>query len=346
MLRAQDANDVQMRTSIRRGETRVVNVPTIDIAPLITGDGDAHAVARAIDDACRDTGFFAITGHGVDAELRQRLDALAREFFALPDSEKREIEMARGGRAWRGWFPVGGELTSGIPDQKEGIYFGAELAESETPLHGPNLFPRRPDALRATVLEYLDVLTDLAQSVLRGMALALELPEDWFASNLTAEPTILFRIFRYPPARADADADEWGVREHTDYGLLTILGQDARGGLKVHCSEGWIDVPPNADAFVCNLCDMIERMTGGRYRSTPHRVRNTGENDRLSFPFFFDPSWTADVGRVPELNSATARGDNRPRWDDARVDTLSGTYGNYLLAKVSKVFPSLGTDVL
>ena len=58
-----------------------------------------------------------------------------------------QIAMARGGRAWRGYFPVGGELTSGKPDQKEGIYFGAELPADHpavlagTPLHGPNLFP-------------------------------------------------------------------------------------------------------------------------------------------------------------------------------------------------------------
>ena len=85
MLCAQDANDVQMRTWFRSDETRVVTVPTIDVAPLMTGDGDTRAIAGAIDDACRDTGFFAITGHGVDTALRQRLDALAREFFALPD---------------------------------------------------------------------------------------------------------------------------------------------------------------------------------------------------------------------------------------------------------------------
>jgi isopenicillin N synthase-like dioxygenase len=327
-----------------------VLVPRVDITPLVTGRGNDAAVAAAIDAACRDTGFFSIVGHGVDPELRSRLDALAREFFSEDDAEKAEIAMAHGGRAWRGWFPVGGELTSGIPDRKEGIYFGAELdadnprVRAGVPLHGPNLFPRRPAALRPTVLEYLDAMTALGHTVMRGVALALGLAPDWFSRELTADPTILFRIFCYPPT-PDHDADEWGVREHTDYGLLTIVGQDEVGGLQVRSTRGWIDAPPDADAFVCNLGDMLERMTGGRYRSTPHRVRNAGASARLSFPFFFDPGWDAEVRPVPEIAEGVRTADAQERWDRANVHELTGTYGEYLLAKVSKVFPALTSEL-
>jgi len=326
-----------------------VLVPLVDIRSLIAGR-DNHTVAAAIDAACRDTGFFSIVGHGVDPALRTRLEELAREFFALDETEKAEIAMARGGRAWRGWFPVGGELTSGIPDRKEGIYFGTELDAGDrrvragVPLHGPNLFPRRPAALRATVLEYLGTMTHLGHAVMRGVALALGLPSDWFVRELTADPTILFRIFCYPPT-PDTDADEWGVREHTDYGLLTIVGQDDVGGLQVRSTRGWIDVPPDPDAFVCNIGDMLERMTGGRYRSTPHRVRNTSSSTRLSFPFFFDPGWDAEVRAVPEIAEGARTEDAQARWDRANVHELTGTYGEYLLSKVSKVFPELTSEL-
>ena len=124
------------------------------------------------------------------------------------------------------------------------------------------------------------------------MALGLGLDGEWFHANLTADPLVLFRIFRYPP-EAGVVEPNWGVAEHTDYGLLTILGQDDHGGLEVHAPTGWIDAPPIPGTFVCNLGDMLERMTGGRYRSTPHRVRNRSGADRLSFPFFFDPGWDA-----------------------------------------------------
>jgi isopenicillin N synthase-like dioxygenase len=294
----------------------------MNAVPTISLRGDARAVAHQIDEACRRVGFFSIVDHGVDATLCRRLVEEAREFFTLTEEEKAEIAMARGGRAWRGWFPVGGELTAGIPDRKEGIYFGAEEpADDHRPLHGPNLFPARPAQLRSVVLEYLDAMTELGQRVMGGIALGLGHDADAFARMLTPEPTILFRLFHYPPASGDVDSnDEWGVREHTDYGLLTLLLQDDSGGLQVRGRAGWIDVPPDPHAFVCNIGDMLERITDGRYQSTPHRVRNASSRGRLSCPFFFDPSWDADIGGV--------------------------TYSDYLLAKVARVFPELGRDVL
>jgi isopenicillin N synthase-like dioxygenase len=89
---------------------------------------------------------------------------------------------------------------------------------------------------------------------------------------------------------------------------------------------------------------MLDRMTGGRYRSTPHRVRNLSGRDRLSFPFFFDPNFNAEV--APIKLGAAATDDWRERWDGASVHEFSGTYGDYLLNKVSKVFPQLRREVL
>jgi isopenicillin N synthase-like dioxygenase len=132
------------------------------------------------------------------------------------------------------------------------------------------------------------------------------------------------------------------VAEHTDYGLLTILAHDGTPGLQVRGSAGWLDVPAVPDAFVVNLGDMLDRMTRGRYRSTPHRVRHgaPGSGDRLSFPFFFDPAWDAEVRPVPLLGEAPPD-DADSRWDGSSVHEWSGTYGDYLTAKVAKVFPHL-----
>lgn len=333
----------------RTGTTRtgsLAGAGTVSDAARVADVGaEAGAVAAAIDRACREVGFFSVVGHGVDPDLRRQLDVAARRFFALPTADKAEIEMARAGRAWRGWFPLGGELTSGVPDLKEGLYFGTELdgddprVRAGTPLHGANLFPRRVPELGPLVLRYLDALTAVGQAVLAGMALGLGLGPAWFTEHLTGDPVVMFRIFRYPPPPAGADP-AWGVAEHTDYGLLTVLGQDGAGGLEVKGPDGWIGVEPDTDAFVCNLGDMLERLTGGLYRSTPHRVRNPGTADRLSFPFFLDPSWTATVDRLPVVERPLDH-DAAERWDRTSVHGFTGTYGDYLLGKVSRVFPEL-----
>jgi isopenicillin N synthase-like dioxygenase len=316
-------------------------LPVIDISePTFSRPG----AAAQIEAACRSSGFFYVTGHGVPAELIDRLDTAARAFFALPERDKLEIAMARGGRAWRGFFPVGAELTSGVPDRKEGIYFGTELGpdapqvRAGLPLHGANLFPRQVPDLGPAVLEYMALLTGVAQQVLRGVARSLGLSAGYFEESYTADPTVLFRIFHYPPS--EPGSDEWGVGEHTDYGLLTLLLQDGNGGLQVRTPDGWLDAPPIPGTFVCNIGDMLDRMTGGYYRSTPHRVRNLSGNERLSFPFFFDPDFSREVPPLPEAAHRGAHG-GEPRWDGQDLRAFTGTYGAYLVAKVGKVFPEL-----
>jgi isopenicillin N synthase-like dioxygenase len=112
----------------------VPDVPVLDVSALRSGATDDLAtLASALDAACRDVGFFCIRGHGIDPARTEELVGEARRFFARPDGEKAAIGMDRGGRAWRGWFPVGGELTSGIPDQKEGVRCTVPTCSRKTP---------------------------------------------------------------------------------------------------------------------------------------------------------------------------------------------------------------------
>ena len=319
------------------------------MADLVADRAGKSAVAAQIDRACRENGFFYIVGHGISDDLQRRLDVLSREFFAQPVAVKERIGMSLGGRAWRGYFRVGDELTSGKPDQKEGLYFGQELprdhllVQSGVPLHGPNLFPDEPVGLRETVLEYMAALTALGHRLMAGIALGLGLEEAYFADNGTLDPLVLFRVFSYPPAQ---HVDLWGVGEHTDYGLLTILLQDDIGGLEVKSGSNWISAPPIPGSFICNIGDMLDRMTRGIYRSTPHRVRNRAPRPRLSFPFFFDPNFFAPVRPIDLPSGETAPDDRASRWDQSSVHVFSGTYGDYLLTKVGKVFPGLKEKVL
>ncbi len=324
-------------------------LPLIDIEPLVRGTTRSEDVAAEIDRACRELGFFTVAGHGIDAALLERMDRAARSFFGQPDAVKERVAMAHAGPAWRGWFPVRGEITSGRPDRKEGLYVGVEhpadhpRVRNGTPLHGGNLFP--PGDLGPAVLAWLDAVRPVAEALMRGIAVGLGLPATWFEERLTSDPTVLFRIFHYPALDDNAEASEWGVGEHTDYGLLTLLAQDSSGGLQVRTPNGtWIEVPAEPGVIVCNIGDMLDKLTEGRYRSTPHRVRNTSGRGRLSFPYFFDPSWDAVVPSLP-LDDSPPADDAERRWDASSVRAWSGTYGEYLTAKVAKVFPDLFAQV-
>lgn len=350
-----------------RPRSATKTLPIVDVSALVADNPTEQSLkitAQAINEACQNWGFFYIVNHGVSEKLQEQLEILSKKFFALPEEQKMAIPMSAGGRAWRGYFPVGGELTSGKPDLKEGYYFGTELPSTDPrvqeglPLHGPNLWPVELPDLKLVVLEYIEAMEKLGRAIMKGIALSLKLPIDYFEINYLQNPTCLFRIFNYPPDVEAKDSTEprWGVGEHTDYGLLTILKQDNSGGLEVNVPKhGWIEAKPVENSFVCNLGDMLQAVTNGLYLSDPHRVRNiyTGK-DRLSYPFFLDPSWDAEIKPLPLTHLGVKdlsleefiEADASRRWDKASPQSFRGKYGDYLLTKVSRVFPDLKKTVL
>jgi isopenicillin N synthase-like dioxygenase len=145
-----------------------------------------------------------------------------------------KIHMSKGGRAWRGYFPVGEELTSGKIDLKEGIYLGQELDPQHPqvlknlPLHGQNLFPDIPAQLKGNILSWLKEMDRLGGVLIEAIAESLNLPRHHFTSTICKEHLGLLRIFHYPIDINDRP-ELWGVGEHTDYGLLTLLMIRDRG---------------------------------------------------------------------------------------------------------------------
>lgn len=319
-------------------------IPLIDFSNFNT---NKSAIAKQINKACLQHGFFYVSGHEVSTMLQNKLEQLSHQFFALPEEEKMQIAMHKAGKAWRGYFPLNSELTSGKPDLKEGVYFGTELSNDDLrvqqglPLHGANLFPVNPPGFKEAVPEYMDAVTNVGHLVMKAISLSLQLDEDYFFKKYNQDPLILFRIFHYPPLK---DQGQWGVGEHTDYGLLTILKQDDAGGLQVKTATGWIEAPPIENTFICNIGDMLERLTGGLYISTPHRVLNTSGKDRYSSPLFFDPGFNTRIERIESV--AHIHETKNQRWDKSSVHEFEGTYGEYLIKKIGKVFPDLKNDVL
>ena len=113
--------------------------------------------------------------------------------------------MAKGGRAWRGYFPVGGELTSGKPDRKQGLYFGEELGRRRCARRRWLAVAWRQSVsriavpeLRPAVLRFMREADSAAHAIMEGVALSLGLDAQYFRRTYTADPTLLFRIFEYP----------------------------------------------------------------------------------------------------------------------------------------------------
>ena len=272
--------------------------------------------------------------------------------------------MELAGKSWRGYFSVGEELTSGIVDEKEGFYLGDHRpGDDARPLHGANLYPNPndpaigkelADLFRNSIEAYMKHMSRLGRLLLESIERSLDLPAKSLSSSFR-RPTTLFRIFHYPPHDRVHGSKACAVGEHTDYGYLTILKQDMSGGLQIKSDDGtWHDVSPIRNVFVVNLGDALERATGGLLRATPHRVRQrtNATSGRFSWPFFFDPSFDAPMRSLePYLpkrmqDTARRRRTNAPeRWDRNDPLTFEGTYGDYLISKVSKVFPTLTARV-
>lgn len=329
--------------------------------PVVNLDSPTVSTATAVCQALKETGFLYVREHGISPALQRRLLETARRFFTEPLAFKQKIAMPLAGRAWRGYFPVGGELTANSPDLKEGLYFGEEHSAdhpgvvSGWPMHGQNLWPGGTYAeMKPTVRAYMNACSKLGERLLRLVATGLGLEGSYFHSRFTTEPTQLFRIFNYPvPREHEAPTDprpvRWGVGEHTDMGFLTLLLQDTQGGLEVRTVQGdWIPAPPLDDTLVVNIGDMLEFWTHGIFRATPHRVRNSTGHDRISLPFFFDPNWESSLEQIPkELLSkedlVRVPSTRCKRWDglDLHQLTAQTKYGDFVWAKIRHVFPKL-----
>lgn len=309
-------------------------LPLIDIAPLYGTDSAAwRDVATQIDTACRNWGFFYITGHGIPPERIDALLAAAKAFFALPEAEKLKIDITRTAHH-RGYGAIATEqLDPTQPsDLKETFDMGFHMAADHPevlagkPLRGPNRHPDLPGWAALMEQHYADMQA-LAQTLLRAIALALGIERDFFDARF-AEPISVFRMIHYPPRHTARSADQPGAGAHTDYGCVTLLYQDDAGGLQVRNVNGeWIDAPPIPGSFVVNIGDMMARWSNDRYTSTPHRVISPLGVHRYSMPFFAEPHPDTEISCLPNCSSA----DNPPKYPPV-------TSAEYLLSRFADTY--------
>ncbi|CBZ24009.1 oxidase-like protein [Leishmania mexicana MHOM/GT/2001/U1103] len=308
-----------------------MSLPVIDIAPLYN-DNKAHLlrVAHAIDDACRTWGFFYITGHNIPKDRVEQLTGMAKKFFALPQEEKLRINIEKTS-GYHGYSTFGAEqLDSSKPsDWKEAFDMGFHMpldhpsVVAGKPLRGPNHHPTWIEGWTELMEQHYSDMQRLALLLMRALALALDIDEDFFVSKFH-EPLSVFRMIHYPELPDEKGRVVCGA--HTDYGIVTLLYQDSVGGLQVQNLQGeWMDAPSLEGSYVVNIGDMMEMWSNGRYKSTPHRVLNQGV-ERISMPFFCQPNPETMVSCLPNCFDEA----NPPKFSDV-------TAGDWLLKRLQQL---------
>lgn len=308
------------------------DIPVIDVAPLFSDDRRAlDSVAQAIRKASIEVGFFYVSGHNVGKNLMRATVMASKYFFALPDEVKRRIAI---NSAHRGYVGFAQTTLRGAKkaDLKESFNFAFPFPENAPelkagrPLVGPNQWPAGEAMWQSVLEDYYQQVFELGQRILKAIAVALELPQDFFR-KLYQRPLVRARLLHYPP-QTENDDDQYGAAEHTDYGTITLLWQDDVGGLQVKNRQGvWIDAPYLEDSFVVNIGDMLARWSNDLFVSTPHRVMNKSGRERYSIPVFYDPDFDVAVACLPNCSSA----DNPPRYPPITAgEYITGRYdGSY-----------------
>jgi isopenicillin N synthase-like dioxygenase len=268
-------------------ETSVL--PTLPVIKL--GD-DPDRLPDALAQSFGRFGFAMVADHGIDPALIARAWELTGQFFDLPDAEKRRWHIAGSGGA-RGYTAFGTEIAKGasVHDLKEFWHIGRDLPPGH-PLSDrmpPNVWPDQPAGFAETFRALYAQFDRVGAQILAYLAIALDLPADWFAPAI-ADGNSVLRLLHYPPIEV---APEGAIRAgaHEDINLVTLLLGAEEAGLELLTRQGrWIEVTPPPGALAVNIGDMLQRLTNHVLPSTTHRVRNPrgarARHSRYSMPYF------------------------------------------------------------
>ncbi|MFI6037661.1 isopenicillin N synthase family dioxygenase [Streptomyces sp. NPDC051315] len=290
-------------------------LPIIDLSAADRGPRARALLHAQLHSAAHDVGFFQLVGHGVSDEETHALLTAMRRFFALPEAERLAIDNVNSPH-FRGYTRTGDERTGGRRDWRDQLDIGAERpARIPGPgepaywwLEGPNQWPGGLPELRVAALRWIERLSGVAEKLLHELLASIGAPADFYDPVFGERAHPHLKLVRYPGSAGDGAGQ--GVGAHKDYGFLTLLLQDAVGGLQVQREDGLFhDVPPVPGAFVVNLGELLEVATDGYLVATNHRVVSPPSAvERFSVPFFYNPRLDARIEPLPFPHASTAPG--------------------------------------
>ncbi|MBM09082.1 MAG: 2OG-Fe(II) oxygenase [Magnetovibrio sp.] len=270
-----------------RAAHNVHGIPIVDIAPLRNGE-NAVGVGKALHQASSEVGFIYIINHGIPETVIATARDSALKFFRKNEAQKMTVAINSAHRGYLG--PGGAKMENHLEaDAKESFIWGCEeldrLSLKDHPLRGKNQWPDFMPGLKSIATDYFTRAQEVARFLMQGFALGLDLPVNIFLRS-SEKPLSRMSFVYYPPHHEN----KYGVGPHTDFGVLTVLYQDAVGGLEIESLDGtWVTAPPIPGTLLVNVGDLLARWTNGAYRSTPHRVINRSDKERLSIVLAYDP---------------------------------------------------------
>lgn len=288
--------------------SNAATLPIIDITDFQTGSLESKKqIAAALGSAARDTGFFYIKGHGVDQHLIDRLFAASKEFHEKPRGFKMKY-----------WCGFSTNHRGYVPFEENGQNFPASLNMNEAfdlsfeapdnhpdfvsqwRMTGPNVWPDI-EAWQETVSTYYQVVFDLGLTLMEALSLELNIDSARLKQHINC-PTTQLRMLRYIANDLPQTKKVVGIDAHSDFECFTILLQGGPGLQVMNADDYWVEAPPLPGCFIVNIGDIFETWTGGLYKSTQHRVVNTG-NERYSFPLFFGLDYHTVVETLEEFRT-------------------------------------------
>lgn len=310
-----------------------IAIPVIDISEALDGQSETQLgdTAEAIDAACCEVGFFAITGHKVSPEVLSDAWDAATAFFGLPLKEKLRVPAPKPQHAY-GYSPMTAETLARslgddtLPDLKESLSIGPLDLPPEIPPEAAGLlaetdWPAEPVPLRPTWEAYFKAMSELSAQLLSLMAVGLGLEPDYFEPMLRYHSSAM-RAVNYPHLAGAPQSGQLRAGAHTDYGTLSILTfGGAAAGLEIKVGNDWTAVPHIPDSFVVNLGDMMARWTNDRWLSTLHRVVPPAELDGTKLEETLTSNGqTSEAGTADQRPAKTS--DQRPAKTSNRRQSL------------------------
>lgn len=276
---------------IRVKNTKTVPLPIVDISGLYGGSMMTRmTIGNDIVDACEEYGFFYIQGYDIDqAEIDNWFKNVQR-FFERDQGFKEQYSIHNSDR-FQGYEPPKSD------ESKEAYVLGPErsaddeLVRQQVKYHGANVWPDI-DGWRSMSMKQMSKMLELARLLNRALALGLGLKESYF-DKLSRDPMYAMRYLHYKPSNIT------GINTHTDWGMLSLLIQDAQAGLQIQDQDkNWLTVAPIKNTMVVNIGEMVEVFTDGRLKATKHKVVNATSKDRYSMAFFLDMDYDAVLAPV------------------------------------------------